>query len=261
MELGIAGKVALVPGGTGGLGRAIARRLLREGASVAVCSRTQAHVDATLRELDAGDRAFGQTANVTERAAVKAFVAAALERFGRIDILAFCAGTGRRSNLDTMTAAELQLHLDEKLFGALAFVQAVLPAMRAQGDGRIVVLVGQAGWHPHPDRLPSGITNAAQFAMLKSISDAVARENIRVNAVSPQYVESELLTFVIEEQMRKHGLDRDTATASYARANVLGRLGKPEEVADTVAFLVSDAAKFITGSTVCVDGGYHRTVF
>lgn len=261
MDLGISGKVALVPGGTGGLGRAIARRMLREGASVALCSRSQDRVDATVRELDAGERVLGQAADVTDPGAVKAFVAAALERFERIDILAYCAGTGRRSTLDTMTAAELQLHLDEKVFGVLSFVQAVLPTMRAQGDGRIVVLVGQAGWHPHPDRLPSGITNTGQFAMLKSIADAVARENIRVNAVSPQYIESDLLTFVIEEQMRKHGLDRAAATASYARANVLRRLGKPEEVADTVAFLASDAARFITGSTVCVDGGYHRTVF
>jgi NAD(P)-dependent dehydrogenase (short-subunit alcohol dehydrogenase family) len=259
MDLGLSGKVAIVAGGTGGLGKATARRLLAEGASVAVCSRTQAHVDAAVQELSApGGAVFGQVANVVNPAAVDAFVAAVHQRFGRIDILVFSAGTGRRSTIDDLTREELQLHLDEKIFGPFAMVRAVLPIMREQSDGRIVIIIGGAGRHPQSDRLPSGITNAGQAAMVKSLSDALARENIRVNAVTPQYVESELLTFVIEEQMRKHGLDRASATASYARANVLGRLGRPEEVADTIAFLVSDAAGFITGSTVCVDGGYHR---
>jgi 3-oxoacyl-[acyl-carrier protein] reductase len=264
MDLGLGGRVAVVAGGTGGLGRATAHRLLQEGASVAVCSRSQANVDATVAQLAAGygaDRTMGGVANVADRPAVEAFVAAVRRRFGRIDVLVFCAGTGRRSTIETMTDAELQLHVDEKVFGTLNAVRAVLPGMRAQRDGRIVVLIGQAGWHPHPDRLPSGITNAGQAAMVKSLADAVARDNVRVNAVSPQYVDSGLLTFVIEEQMRKHGLDRERATASYARANVLGRLGRPDEVAATVTFLVSDAARFITGSTVCVDGGYHRYVF
>jgi NAD(P)-dependent dehydrogenase (short-subunit alcohol dehydrogenase family) len=263
MDLGLAGKVAVVPGGTGGLGRAIAHQLLEEGAAVAVCSRRQANVAATVAELAARhgpDRVMGAAANVADRPAVEAFVAAVGQRFGRVDVLVFCAGTGRRSAIDTMTDGELQLHVDEKVFGTLNAVRAVLPGMRARRDGRIVVLIGQAGWHPHPDRLPSGITNAGQAALVKSVADAVARDNVRVNAVSPQYVDSGLLAAIIEEQMRKHGLDREAATASYARANVLGRLGRPEEVAATVAFLVSDAAGFITGSTVCVDGGYHRYV-
>lgn len=264
MELGLNGKVALIPGGTGALGKATAHLLLEEGARVAVCSRSQANVDAALEDLGGrhdADRVLGRALNVGDRPAMNAFAKDVADRFGTIDVLVYAAGTGRRSTVDTLTDEEMQLHIDEKVFGTLHAIRAVLPGMRARKDGRIVVFVGQAGWHPQADRLPSGITNAAQAAMVKSISDTVARENVRLNVLSPQYVESALLTYVIEEQMQKHGLDRATATHSYARANPLGRLGRPEEVAATAAFLVSDAAGFITGSTVCVDGGYHRYPF
>jgi 3-oxoacyl-[acyl-carrier protein] reductase len=261
MELGLKDKVALLPGGTGALGKATAHLLLEEGARVAVCSRSQKNVDDTLKELGdrhGAERMMGRELNVADGPAMNAFAQAVQERFGTIDILVYAAGTGRRATVDTLTDEEMQLHIDEKVFGTLHAIRAVLPGMRAQKDGRIVVVVGQAGWHPQSDRLPSGITNAGQAAMVKSVSDAVARDNVRLNVLSPQYVEGPLLTFVIEEQMRKHGLDRETATHSYARANPLGRLGRPDDVAATAVFLVSDAAAFITGSTVCVDGGYHR---
>lgn len=261
MELGLKDKVALIPGGSGALGKATANRLLEEGARVALCSRTQKNIDDALKELGdkyGADRVMGRAFNVDDRPSMNTFAQEVEARFGQIDILIYAAGTGRRSTIDTLTDEEMQLHINEKIFGTLHAIRAVLPGMRARKDGRIVVLVGQAGWHPQADRLPSGITNAGQAAMVKSISDTVARENIRVNAISPQYVAGPLLGYIIEEQMRKHGLSREASTHSYARANPLGRLGDPDEVASTAVFLVSDAAQFITGSTVCVDGGYHR---
>jgi len=261
MELGLTGKVAFIPGGTGSLGKATAHLLLEEGTKVAICSRDQNNVDEALKELGdrhGAERVMGRALNVADRPAMNNFAQAVRDQFGIIDVLVYAAGTGRRSTVDTLTDEEMQLHINEKVFGTLHAIRAVLPGMRAQKDGRIVVFVGQAGWHPQADRLPSGITNAGQAAMVKSISDTVARENVRLNTLSPQYVEGPLLSFIVEEQMRKHGLDREAATFSYARANPLGRLGRPEEVAATAVFLVSDAAGFITGSTVCVDGGYHR---
>jgi 3-oxoacyl-[acyl-carrier protein] reductase len=137
----------------------------------------------------------------------------------------------------------------------------VIPIMRGQKDGRIVNIVGQAARHPHPDRFPSGVSNGAQMSLTKSIADAVARDNIRVNAVCPQYIESDLLNGVIEREMNKHNIDRATASAGFTRSLPLGRTGTVEEVADVVAFVVSDRANFITGSAISVDGGYHRYVF
>ena len=150
-----------------------------------------------------------------------------LKEFGRIDILVNNAGTHLRGTVETTTLDILERQLRDKVFGFFTMIQAVLPMMKAQRDGRIVNIVGQAARHPHPDRFPSGVTNAALMAMSKSVADAVARDNIRVNAVCPQYIESELLASLIDKEMRERGVDRATAAAGFTRANPLGRTGRP----------------------------------
>jgi len=261
MDLSLSGKVALVTGGSRGIGKAIAQALVDEGCSVAICSRGAEQLDAAVRDLSARGHAIGVATDVTNPQAVQAFADRALKTFGRIDILVNNAGTHLRGTVDTTTLDILERQLRDKVFGFFTMIKAVLPTMRQQRDGRIVNIVGQAARHPHPDRFPSGVTNAALMAMTKSVADAVARDNIRVNAVCPQYIESELLSSLIAKEMRERGVDRATAAAGFTRANPLGRTGRPEEVADLVAYLVSDRAAFVAGSTVSIDGGYHRYVF
>jgi 3-oxoacyl-[acyl-carrier protein] reductase len=262
MELGISGKVAIVTGGSRGIGYAVAQRFIAEGMKVAICARNPEHLaraEAQLRE--GGDTVLAIPADTADARSRSSFVETVLDRFGRIDILVNNAGTHVRASLEDMTEEQLQRQLNDKLFGFLGMIRAVLPQMRRQKDGRIVNIIGQAARHPHPDRLPSGITNAAAQAMTKSVADAVARDNIRVNAVCPQYIETEIVASVIEKEMKERGIDRATAMAGFTRSNVLGRLGQPEEVADLVAFMVSDRADFVCGSSVSVDGGYNRYVF
>jgi 3-oxoacyl-[acyl-carrier protein] reductase/bacilysin biosynthesis oxidoreductase BacG len=262
MDLDLRGKAAVVTGASRGIGKAIAQSLLNEGCSVAICGRNAERLNAAVADLSgAGARVLGVPTDVTDESAVGRFVAAAVEAFGRIDILVNNAGTHIRGTVETTTSAILEQQLRDKVFGFFAMIQAVLPIMKRQGDGRIVNIVGQAARHPHPDRFPSGVTNAAVMAMTKSVADAVARANIRVNAVCPQYIESELLASLIAKEMRERNVDRATASAGFSRANPLGRTGTPEEVADLVAFLVSDRSNFTTGSAVSIDGGYHRYVF
>jgi NAD(P)-dependent dehydrogenase (short-subunit alcohol dehydrogenase family) len=266
MDLGLRGKVALVTGASRGIGKAIAQSLLKEGCRVAICARDGERLRAAIAELSHGKNGtdthvIGLPTDVTDDAAVQKFVANAHETFGRIDILVNNAGTHLRGTVDTTTLDILERQLRDKVFGFFSTIKAVLPIMRRQKDGRIVNIVGQAARHPHPDRFPSGVTNAACMALTKSVADAVARDNIRVNAVCPQYIESDLLASLIEKEMRERKVDRATASAGFSRANPLGRTGTPEEVADLVSFLVSDTANFVTGSSVSIDGGYQRYVF
>jgi len=262
MDLGLRGKVALVTGGSRGIGKATAKALLAEGCSVAICARNADRLNAAIGDLSQGEgRAIGVVADTTDASAVTRFIDAAVAAFGRIDILVNNAGTHIRATVETTTPDILDRQLRDKVFGFFAMIQGVLPAMKRQRDGRIVNIVGQAARHPHPDRFPSGVTNAAVMAMTKSVADAVARDNIRVNAVCPQYIETELLSSLIAKEMRERGVDRATAAAGFTRANPLGRTGTPEEVADLVAFLVSDRTNFTTGTSVSIDGDYNRYVF
>jgi NAD(P)-dependent dehydrogenase (short-subunit alcohol dehydrogenase family) len=243
MDLGLHGKVAVVTGASRGIGKAVAKALIQEGCKVAICARNAERLHSAVADLSQGKndperRVLGLATDVTDEVAVQKFVTAAHEAFGR-----------------------MERQLREKMFGFFFTIQAVLPIMRKQKDGRIINIVGQAARHPHPDRFPSGITNAACMGLTKSVADAVARDNIRVNAVCPQYIESELLASLIEKEMRERKVDRATAAAGFSRANPLGRTGTPDEVADLVSFLVSEPANFVTGSAVSIDGGYHRYVF
>lgn len=267
MDLGLHGKVAVVTGASRGIGKAVAKGLIQEGCKVAICARNAERLHSAVADLSQGKndpgerRVLGVATDVTDEAAVQKFVAAAHQAFGRIDILVNNAGTHLRGTVDTTTGEILERQLRDKVFGFFFMIQAVLPIMRKQKDGRIINIVGQAARHPHPDRFPSGVTNAACMGLTKAVADAVARDNIRVNAVCPQYIESELLASLIEKEMRERKVDRATAAAGFSRANPLGRTGTPDEVADLVSFLVSEAANFVTGSAVSIDGGYHRYIF
>ncbi|MGC2042828.1 MAG: SDR family NAD(P)-dependent oxidoreductase, partial [Pseudolabrys sp.] len=191
MQLGLGGKVAVVTGASRGIGKAVAQVLLEEGCGVAICSRNAVQLDAAVAELATKGRVLGVPTDVTDENAVKKFIDVVLREFGRIDILVNNAGTHLRGTVETTTLDILERQLRDKVFGFFAMIKAVLPTMKAQRDGRIVNIVGQAARHPHPDRFPSGVTNAALMALNKSVADSVARDNIRVNAVCPQYIESE----------------------------------------------------------------------
>jgi 3-oxoacyl-[acyl-carrier protein] reductase len=262
VNLGLAGRVAIVTGGSRGIGRATAAVLAGEGARVVICARDEAAVGVTAAEIAAetGGTVLGVRADMDRAADPPALARAAEARFGRIDILVNVAGTHRRGTVDDLRDEDLQAHLRTKVFGFLHMTQAVLPAMRRQRDGRIVNVVGQASRHPHPDRLPSGIVNAGVHAMTKSLADALGRENIRVNTVCPQCIDTPLVHAITSRESHDRGIDVSRAAAAFTRANVLRRLGAPEEVASVIAFVVSDRAGFVTGSSVSVDGGYQRYV-
>src|ERR1700733_2068172 len=254
LDLGLKGKVAIVTGASRGIGKCVAEAFAAEGASVAICARNMERLKETTTELQsAGAQVLSMALDVANSQAVSQLIAEVMNKFGRIDILVNNAGTHIRGTVEDTTVATLDLQLRNKVFGFFLTTQAVLPIMKRQRDGRIVNIVGQAARHPHPDRFPSGVTNAALMAMTKSVADGLARDNIRVNAVCPQYIETELLASLIAKETRERNGDRPPAAAGFTRSSGLGRTGRAEEVAGLVAFLASDAANFVTGSSVSFD--------
>jgi 3-oxoacyl-[acyl-carrier protein] reductase/bacilysin biosynthesis oxidoreductase BacG len=260
VDLGLAGRVAVVTGGSRGIGRAVAHVLAREGAAVVICARDVLTLDEAAGDIAGrtGATVLPVRADVEQPADVAALTALVERRFARIDVLVNCAGTHLRGTVDDTKEPDLERQWRTKTLGFLRAIRAALPAMRRQGDGRIVNVMGQAARHPHPDRLPSGLTNAGLLALTKSLADALARDGIRVNSVCPQCIDTGLVHTINEREALERDLDPARAAAGFERANVLGRLGSPEEVANVVAFLVSDRAGFVTGTSVSVDGGYQR---
>jgi 3-oxoacyl-[acyl-carrier protein] reductase/bacilysin biosynthesis oxidoreductase BacG len=263
MDLGLTGKTAIITGGSRGIGKATAILFAQNDVDVASCGRNAGRAADVAGEIHGltGKQVFTQSVDLSVTEQVNNFAQNVIGLYGKVDILVNCAGTHRRGTVDDYKESELDLHLHEKLFGFLAMIRAVLPTMRDQQDGRIVNVVGQAARHPHPDRLVSGVVNAALLAMTRSVADSVARDNIRVNSVCPQYIETDLLEEVIGTEMSKGSIERDIAVGRLSRSNVLNRLGTAEEVASTIAFLVSEPANFICGTSISVDGGYQRYVF
>jgi 3-oxoacyl-[acyl-carrier protein] reductase len=260
MDLGLSGKSALITGGTSGIGLAIARRLGEEGCNVAICGRKRAKLDAALAGLGSAS-AKGIVADICKPDEVAALVGDVVDAFGRIDIVVSNAGTHLAGRLDEVATDDLVRHLHTKVVGPWELARRVAPHMRCQGGGRFVVIVGQTGKVPQANAIASTITNAAQHAFVKSLSDELAPSNILVNAVCPSRIKSPLtagLTLYNEVHL---GRSLEQQETRWGAEVPLGRWGTPDDIANAVAFLASDRAAFICGANIDVDGGHQRSIF
>lgn len=263
MELGLTGKVALVTGGSRGIGRAVAHGLAAEGARVLVCGRDRAVLDEATREIGAktGAEIVGIPADLSRLDEVERVVAAARDRLGRLDVLVNNAGAIRAG--DFLKTPDQQW-LDDwslKLLGYIRMARAVFPVMLAQGGGRIVNVVGAAARNPSATYLPGGAANAALVNFTKGLADLGAPANILVTAVSPAATATSRWESLVVQQAAAAGRSVDEQRAEMERAYPLGRLAKPEDVADLVCFLVSERASYLTGICITVDGGATRGVY
>jgi 3-oxoacyl-[acyl-carrier protein] reductase len=259
MELGLTNKVALVTGGSSGIGLAIAAKLAAEGCKVAIAGRQKTKLDAVARKIP-GARAFA--ADMRDPAQVSALVEQIIKDFGRIDIVVSNAGTHLPGRMEDVDTAALLKHLETKVIGAWSLAKAVTPHMRKQGGGRFIVIIGQAGKVPQANGIASTISNAAQHAFVKSLSDDLARDNILVNAVCPSRIKSpltEALGHLYNEVYLGRSLEQQESR--WGAEVPLGRWGTPEDIANAVAFLASERAGFIVGANIDVDGGHQRSIF
>jgi len=262
MDLGIEGRVAIVTGGSRGIGRAVAERLCREGAHVAVCARNRDSLAEAQRAIEAvgAGRVLTVEADLTDPAAAGRVVDAAVAAWGRIDILVNNAGAARGLPFDELTHERWMENLQLKLFGYLRMARLVLPHLRKNGWGRIVNIAGVAGLQPSALAMPVGLNNAGILNVMKALSDAEAANNILVTTVCPGPILTERQTTLLQDAARAKGTTVEAAQREATAAIPLRRMGRPEEVADVVAFLASERASYITGSLVIVDGGLHRSM-
>ena len=248
MEL--AGKTALISGAGGGICRAIALAFAKAGAAVACVDIDPESSAQTARlVIEAGGRALSQSCDVASESQTRAAVEAVREAFGRLDILVCGAAPHDASGpITEITPADWQRVLDINLTGAFLLSRAALPLMIAGGGGSVVFIASQLGRVGSAGRAADCATNGGLIQLAKVMAIDHAAQNIRVNTLSPGAVET-------QRTLNRYG-SFGAARDAIGPKHLLGRLGRPDEIAGAAVYLASDAASFVTGSDLLVDGGY-----
>jgi 3-oxoacyl-[acyl-carrier protein] reductase len=252
LDLGLKGKVAVVTGGSEGIGAATALRLALEGARVAICARRSEPLEKVAAEIrTAGGAVFAQSTDMSRGTDIERFIRAVADHYGRIDILVNNAGSSIRGPFMELKDETWQQDLELKVFGAIRASRLVIPYMKKQGGGRIVNISTVAGKQPGPASGPTSVSRAAGLALTKALSKEYAADNILVNAVCIGKVRSGQH----ERRIARDKLDPAVYYAKVSEEIPMGRVGEPGEVANVIAFLVSEAASYVTGSSIHLDGG------
>jgi len=252
MDLGLAGKVALVTGSSRGIGRGIATRLVEEGADVVFCARGAEALAAAVAGADGPGRAHGVVADVTSADGAAAAVASAVETFGGVDIVVNNVGGSGARTIDELDLDDLNDVLGRNVVPALAVSRAALPVLRQRGGGTIAMIASI--WGREGGGSPSyNVAKAAEISLAKAMAHGLARDGIRVLSVAPGST-----LFPGGSWERRVRDDPKGMAAFVERELPWGRFGTVDEIADVVTFLVSPRASWVVGTCVAVDGGQSR---
>jgi NAD(P)-dependent dehydrogenase (short-subunit alcohol dehydrogenase family) len=257
MDLGHKDKRVLITGGSKGIGLACALGFAAEGASIAICSRSQENINQALARLPG---AIGIAADCSNADAAAAMVDRVEAERGPIDILVNSAGAARRSPPGDLTPAFWRAAMDAKYFSTINVVDPLIKRMAARGRGVIVNIIGVGGKIASPTHLAGGAANAALMLATAGLGSAYARSGIRVIGVSPSVTETDRVTEGLAAEAAATGVTVETARARSIEKMPLGRMAMPADIANAVLFLASEQASYITGMTIAIDGGQNPIV-
>ena len=265
MDLGLNDRVALVTGGSEGIGKATAMRLSLEGAKVAICGRRENALQETAFEINniSGGEIFPIVADVSRAEDIRKMVAAVVEKWGKIDILVNNAGTASGGPFEDNTDEAWFLDLELKLFGAIRCTREALPFMRQGKWGRVINVTNLGGKAPGAGSTPTSVSRAGGIALTKALSKELASDNILVNTVCIGRIKAAQGQKAYEiARTQSPGLTLDEYYGKQAEMlNVpLGRVGEASEAADVITFLASERASYVTGVAVNIDGGASPVV-
>ncbi|MGB8348683.1 MAG: SDR family oxidoreductase [Ktedonobacteraceae bacterium] len=264
MDLGLTGKAALVLAASKGIGRACAATLAAEGAGVTIGSRNQQMLEQTAQEIEreSGQRILAVPTDVNNEEDIKAIVTATMKAFGRIDILVTNAGGPPSGIFESLDDSQWQHAFEQIFLSIVRLIRLVSPVMQQTGGGRIINIVSTSVKQPIERLILSNALRLGVVGLAKTLSFELAPFNITVNNVCPGRILTDRIRqgHMVQEQIAQ-GISEDEALNSIAQDIPLQRLGKPEEVGALVAFLASEQAGYITGTTIQIDGGLVSAVF
>ncbi|HEY7804356.1 MAG TPA: SDR family oxidoreductase [Orrella sp.] len=260
MHISLENRVALITGGSQGLGKAMAERFASSGADVVLLARRQALLDEVAAEIskNTGRKVKGYSCDVSDIAAVEATWAQVQADFGKVDILVNNAGASARHPIDSLGMDKLQADFDMKVKAAMRLVQLALPGMKAQRWGRIINVVNIGAKAPASGTAPTTMSRAAGIAMTKVMAGEFAPDNILVNALCVGQIMSE--QWVGYHKKDNPEISYEEYVAMRGKSLPMGRIGQAEEFANVACFLASDAASYVTGVAINVDGGLSPVV-
>ena len=262
MDLGLKGKVALVSGASKGLGLAVAKALAAEGAHVSISSRDEKAIgDAAKRiEQETGAKVVSMAVDVRDKAAIERWIASAADTFGGIDALMTNSGGPPAGEAVSFDDAAWQDAAELLLFSTIRMIRAAIPHMEKRGGGAILVSTSSSVKEPVPNLGLSTVLRASVSALSKTLALELAAKKIRVNQIIPGRIDTDRVRHLDEVNAKKQGVTPGQAKAKAVAAIPMGRYGVADEFGRVGAFLLSDAASYMTGATVQVDGGQIKSV-
>jgi 3-oxoacyl-[acyl-carrier protein] reductase len=260
VDLGLKGRVAIVAAASKGLGLAVAEEFAREGCQVAICARRAAELERAAAEIGKakGCEVFCQALDVTDAEGVRRFVEAVESKYGRVDICVTNAGGPPAKKFLDITLEEWRTAVELTLLSSVYFAREALPRMRRNRWGRLITITSVSVKQPIDGLMLSNSVRAGVAGLAKTLANEFGGYGITVNNVCPGYTLTERLDELAEAQARVAGVAREEIFRAWSSQIPTGRLARPEEFAALVAFLASERASSINGTTIAVDGGWVK---